>query len=153
MPPKKSKTRAKKPQNTLSAAETNKIEVDEADPVISRSYLEAKVEREVLESFSEIVQSFLDTNFVHSNTTAAQSSITALSKLAFKQHKYFEKAFLEFLDRLITFDQDDSFLKILHKFLHLAYIEFMTPKFEPIGPNLIRAAIKHLVDIIQLPKI
>lgn len=65
----------------------------------------------------------------------------------------FEKAFLIFFDRLITFDQDDAYLKILAQFLHVVYKEFMTPKFEPIGPNFIRSVIKHLTAVVMIPKV
>jgi hypothetical protein len=73
--------------------------------------------------------------------------------LTIRQPKMFQVAFITFIDRLLTLDAEDIYLRLFLRLLEKLYHEFLSPKLETLGPHLLKSIIKHLVDLFNLQKL
>jgi hypothetical protein len=65
----------------------------------------------------------------------------------------FQVALITFLDRLLSLEAEDIYLRLFLRLLEKLYHEFQSPKLETLGPHLLKSIIKHLVDLFKLPKL
>ncbi len=101
--------------------------------------------------FNTIINQIIQSGTEASSVTNVQ--VKALAALFVKTPKIFSSCLINLIDRCLTFEAEDAYLRNFFRLLDRLYFEFLGNKIKANGHLILKSVIRHLVETANLPKL